>query len=115
MKKLLQLEEASMFVAGLYLFSLLSYPWWMFPLLLLTPDIGMIGYLFNPKIGACIYNFFHSRITAIIAILIGSYYHLEVVMLVGIIFFSHAAMDRMFHYGLKHADSFKHTHLGNLS
>ena len=32
----------------------------------------------------------------------------------GIILFGHASMDRIFGYGLKFSDNFKHTHLGNL-
>lgn len=32
-------------------------------------------------------------------------------MLAGVILFAHASMDRIFGYGLKYADDFKHTHL----
>jgi len=38
----------------------------------------------------------------------------EMYTLVGIILFSHSAMDRVFGYGLKYPDSFKNTHLGKI-
>ena len=47
MKTTLKLEELLMFVLGIYLFSLLDYAWWWFLVLILTPDIGMIGYAFG--------------------------------------------------------------------
>ncbi len=47
-------------------------------------------------------------------LLIGIYFEIEVMQLIGIILFSHAALDRVFGYGLKYADNFKNTHLGHL-
>jgi hypothetical protein len=32
--------------------------------------------------------------------------------LVGLILLGHSSLDRVFGYGLKYADSFRHTHLG---
>ncbi|WP_222867763.1 DUF4260 family protein [Sphingobacterium phlebotomi] len=34
------------------------------------------------------------------------------IVLAGIILFGHSAMDRIFGYGLKYGDDFKHTNLG---
>jgi hypothetical protein len=33
---------------------------------------------------------------------------------IGIIFLGHAAFDRIFGYGLKFSDDFKHTHFGRI-
>lgn len=101
-----------MFGLSLYLFSLLGLQWWWFPLLILVPDIGMIGYLAGPKAGAITYNITHHRAIAIVVLIIGFYYGSVWVELAGVILFGHAAMDRMFGFGLKHSDSFHHTHLG---
>ncbi|MCB0470359.1 MAG: DUF4260 family protein, partial [Flavobacteriaceae bacterium] len=38
----------------------------------------------------------------------------QMVMLIGVILFSHASMDRIFGYGLKYYKGFKYTHLGDL-
>ena len=37
----------------------LDFAWWVFPACILLPDISMIGYAINPKVGAQIYNFIH--------------------------------------------------------
>lgn len=114
MKSILKLEELLEFALGIYLFSTLSYAWWWFLVLILLPDIGMVGYLVNTKTGALTYNVFHHKGLAILILLIGIYFEIEVMQLIGIILFSHAALDRVFGYGLKYADNFKNTHLGHL-
>ena len=115
MKSLLKLEELTMFLLGIYLFGLLNYAWWWFPVLILVPDIGMLGYLMNEKIGSYTYNIFHHKGLAILIFLLGKLiFHSEILSLIGIILFSHAALDRMFGYGLKYEQGFKFTHLGSI-
>ena len=114
MKRILQLEEVGMLLLGIYFFSLLSYPWWVFPVLFLTPDLGMLGYLVNSNIGAWTYNLFHHKGIAIVLFLFGVFYSLEFFQLAGCILISHAAFDRILGYGLKYRDSFNHTHLGRI-
>ncbi|MFX0555557.1 DUF4260 domain-containing protein [Maribacter sp. CXY002] len=114
MKTLLKLEEFAMFVLGIFMFGLLGYPWWLFPVLLLTPDVGMVGYLINAKIGATMYNLFHHRGIAILLYFMGMYFSAPIVQLIGVVVFSHAAMDRIFGYGLKYEKGFRFTHLGEI-
>lgn len=114
MKIILKLEEALMFALGIYLFSLLDYQWWWFLVLILAPDIGMVGYAFGNKIGALMYNIFHYKGLAIIMYLIGIFLSLPLLQLVGVILFAHASMDRIFGYGLKYDKGFKYTHLGKI-
>lgn len=114
MSILLKMEEILMFSLGIFLFSLLDYAWWWFLVLILTPDIGMVGYLFGNKVGAVTYNLFHHRGVAIALYLLGSYLSLPLWQLAGIILFSHSAMDRIFGYGLKYNKGFKFTHLGEI-
>lgn len=114
MKTLLKLEELAMFGLGVFLFSQLSYAWWWFLALILGPDIGMLGYLVNSKIGAMTYNLFHHKGIAIGIYFIGIYFDLDVLKLIGIILFTHASMDRIFGYGLKFEDAFANTHLGRI-
>ena len=114
MNKLLKLEELAQFILGIALFSQLDFPWWWFPVLILLPDISMIGYAFNTKVGAICYNLFHNKAIGIAFILAGMFYLGETFTLIGIILFSHSSMDRIFGYGLKYPDSFKNTHLGKI-
>ncbi|MGR3811365.1 DUF4260 domain-containing protein [Jiulongibacter sp. NS-SX5] len=114
MNSLLKLEELAHFILGIFLFSQTSYAWWWFPALILLPDLSMIGYAFNSKTGALLYNIFHHKALGILFFIVGQYLVLEPLTLTGIILFSHSAMDRIFGYGLKYKTSFHHTHLGKI-
>lgn len=99
---------------SIYLFSLLSYPWWLFLVLFLTPDIGMIGYVIHNKAGAFCYNLFHHKGLAILIYGLGVYVSNELLQFSGIILFGHASFDRILGYGLKYEKGFKFTHLGEI-
>jgi hypothetical protein len=114
MKTTLKIEELAQFILGIALFSQLDYAWWWFPALLFLPDIGMLGYLVNPKVGAMVYNLFHHKAIGITILLLGMFLWGEFYTLVGIILFSHSSLDRVFGYGLKYPDSFNNTHLGKI-
>ncbi len=113
MNTLLKLEEAALFILfSIFIFSSLPFAWWWFPALLLVPDIGMFGYLISPKAGAFTYNLLHHRMVATIVAVCALTYGNEYWKLAAIILFAHISMDRALGYGLKHTDSFTHTHLG---
>ena len=114
MKWLLKIEELLMFLLGVCAFQTLTYSWWWFLVLLMLPDIGMLGYLVNPRIGAITYNLCHHKALAVALFLLGTNVNVQALQLVGIILFSHASLDRVFGYGLKYFDDFKNTHLGKL-
>jgi hypothetical protein len=114
MKKLLTLEEIAQFLLGIFLFSRLDFAWWWFPALILVPDLSMVGYLVNPKVGAWAYNFFHHKLLAVVVFVVGALLDSQVFMLAGAILFAHSAMDRIFGYGLKYEDAFTNTHLGRI-
>jgi hypothetical protein len=112
MKNIIRIEEALLFAFSIFLFSQLDFAWWWFPLLLLTPDLSMLGYLHNPKTGAFTYNLIHHKGVGVAAYVLGVLLAQPVLMLAGVILFGHSSMDRIFGYGLKYPDSFHHTHLG---
>ena len=114
MKTIIKLEELGLFILGIYLFSLLNFEWWWFLVLILAPDLAMLGYLFGNKSGAFFYNVFHHRGIAILVYILGCYLKIELLQLIGIILFSHSSMDRIFGYGLKYESGFKYTHLGEI-
>lgn len=114
MRNLLKLEEAGILLLTVYLFSTLGFTWWWFPVLLLVPDIGMIGYVINPKVGAFAYNLLHHRLVSAFVALYGLAFGNEYWMLAGIMLFAHISFDRIMGYGLKFNDSFNHTHLGTI-
>jgi len=112
MNLLLKLEEGAIFALCILLFSKLDFAWWWFPALLFLPDIGMIGYLINPKIGAYTYNLFHFRLVAAMVAAYAFTYGNDLWKLAAIILVAHISFDRLLGYGLKHVDSFNNTHLG---
>jgi len=114
MKIQLKIEELAMMLLGVLAFSQLSFSWWWFLVFFFLPDIGMIGYLINNKMGAVLYNVFHHKAIAIFFYLIGFALQNETLQLTGIILFSHSSFDRMLGYGLKYENGFKYTHLGEI-
>jgi hypothetical protein len=100
-KNILKVEEGLLVLLSIYLF-------------ILAPDIGMLGYLVNNKVGALTYNIFHHKGLAIIVYIIGIYLRNEAVQMAGIIILGHASIDRLLGFGLKYPENFKHTHLGYL-
>lgn len=114
MKTILKLEEVGLFIFGIFLFHQLYFQWWWFLILILAPDISMIGYIMGNRVGALSYNFFHHRGVAVLVYLLGVYFNNQIIQLVGVILFSHSTMDRIFGYGLKYESGFKFTHLGEI-
>jgi hypothetical protein len=111
---LIKLEEAAMMLLGIYLFSFLPYEWWWFPVLLLAPDLSLIGYAFGNRVGAWVYNAAHHKAVAILLYILGSYTSMPYLQLAGVVLFAHSSMDRIFGYGLKYEKGFKFTHLGEI-
>ena len=114
MKTIIKLEEAALFILGIFLFNRLNFEWWWFLVFILAPDLSMLGYLFGNKSGAFFYNVFHHKGIALLIYGLGYYLVIETIQLAGIILFSHSAMDRIFGYGLKYEKGFKYTHLGEI-
>ena len=71
MKNLIQLEEIAMLALSIYGLYLLNVSWWFYLILLIGPDISMLGYLANEKIGAITYNLFHHKGIAISLFIVG--------------------------------------------
>jgi hypothetical protein len=114
MKNLLKLEEFFLFGLALFLFSQLEYGWGTYALLFLTPDLSMIGYLLNPRIGSWTYNLIHHKGLAVTLYIFGYLLVTPWLMFAGTLLLGHSSLDRVFGYGLKHEDAFQSTHLGRL-
>jgi hypothetical protein len=112
MKYILKLEEFAMFAIAAYALYLLKADWWCYILILIAPDISMVGYLGGNKTGAVAYNLFHHKGIAIALFAIGLAASNNLLQIIGIILFGHSSLDRVFGYGLKLNEGFKYTHLG---
>ncbi len=74
----------------------------------------MLAYGINNHVGANIYNLFHTYIISILIVIIGAYFKIDIVIMIGLIWTAHIGMDRMFGYGLKYETDFKDTHIQRL-
>jgi hypothetical protein len=112
MKNIIKLEEAAMFGLSVYVLYSLQAEWWWYLVLLLGPDISMLGYLAGNKVGAACYNLFHHKGVAVAVFVAGLLIPHLLMQVIGIVLFGHSSMDRLFGYGLKTDEGFKYTHLG---
>ncbi|WP_244607302.1 DUF4260 domain-containing protein [Bosea sp. CS1GBMeth4] len=111
-RMLLRLE--GLLLAGLciWLFARLDEPWWLFGVLLLAPDLSMLGYLGGAALGAASYNLFHTLSMPILAILAALAGGSNLALAIGLIWCAHIGVDRALGYGLKYPSRFADTHLG---
>lgn len=120
MKTLLKLEELAQLLFIILVLVMKGVAWWMYLLLFIGPDIGMLGYLVNTRVGAFTYNLTHHKGLAIVLMLLGLVAEVSNMLtdvqsaffLAGLVVYGHSSMDRMLGYGLKFGDHFQHTHLG---
>jgi hypothetical protein len=116
MKTLIKLEETGIFMLSVFLLYKLDIhlSWWLYVSLFFSPDIGMLGYLVNTRVGAFTYNIFHHKAVAAIVLVFGIARSDDYFLLTGLLLFAHSSFDRVLGYGLKYPDNFKHTNIGSL-
>jgi hypothetical protein len=114
MNYLIKLEELFLFGLALFLFSSLDYSWGVaqYALLFFTPDLSMLGYLANPRIGAWTYDLVHHKGLSVALYILGYLLPIPWLMFVGTLLLGHSSLDRVLGYGLKYPDAFQNTHLG---
>jgi hypothetical protein len=112
MKYIIRLEELLLFGLALFLFSILDYGWGTYALLFFAPDMSMLGYLANPRIGAWTYDLVHHKGLSVVLYILGYILSIPWLMFAGTILLGHSSLDRVLGYGLKYSDAFQNTHLG---
>lgn len=113
-KLLLHVEGLVFFIVSTYVYFYLGFSGLLFAILLLAPDISAIGYVWNNKIGAILYNLFHTYTTPIVLLLVGYFLHYQIFTMVSLIWIAHIGMDRTVGYGLKYMTNFKDNHLNRV-
>ena len=109
---LLRLEGLVLFVAVLVVYGAFGFSWWLLAALLLVPDLSMLAYARGPQFGARVYNAVHSSVLPLGLAVAGHLARSDGVLLVGLVWLGHVAVDRAFGYGLKLPTGFHDTHLG---
>jgi hypothetical protein len=109
-----RLEGGVLLVLSLLIYSKLSGPWLLFAVLILAPDLSMLGYLRGPRLGARVYNLGHTWLLPGVLAALGILAGLSFALDVAVIWFGHIGVDRLLGYGLKLPTGFQDTHLGRI-
>ncbi len=108
---LLHAEGLALFVGAIALYAYARGSTVMFLVLLLAPDLSMIGYMVNSRVGSRVYNLAHfmalPMLLAVVSLLGGWLLGIQLAL----IWLVHIGMDRSVGYGLKYDTAFKDTHL----
>jgi hypothetical protein len=107
----LHAEGLAAFVAGTILYFQSGGEGLLFLPLLLVPDVGMLGYLRNSRVGAFTYDLIHNWAIGLAVLGAGLALASDPLVLAGAILIAHVGMDRAVGYGLKYPGGFKITHL----
>ena len=99
---------------SLLLFWKYSGAWLLYALLILAPDVFMLGYLRGPRVGAAIYNLGHTWLLPGLIGIVGLLAGPGADVPIALIWFGHIGVDRLLGYGLKLPTSFQDTHLGRI-
>jgi hypothetical protein len=111
---LLRIEEVLLLTLTIFAYQHLHFSWLLFAILFLTPDLFMLGYLLNPRVGAATYNLAHT-LTFPLTLLLASYIqHWQLASALVLIWTAHIFADRLLGYGLKYPTLFKDTHLQHI-
>ena len=109
----LRAEGLAVFALSSLTYYAFGGPWALYVLLILAPDLAMLGYLGGPALGARLYNLAHSYVGPIILAIVGAV-TASAAVAVALIWCAHIGMDRMIGYGLKYPTAFGDTHLGTV-
>ena len=111
---LLRLEGLAVAAVSVLLYMQTGASWWLFAALWLLPDLSMLGYLKSSCWGARGYNAVHTYVLPLTLALASLVVHAHALLPVALIWINHIGLDRLLGYGLKYADGFGFTHLGQL-
>lgn len=110
----LQIEGVALGLAACIAFGLTDGSWMMFALLILAPDLSMVGYLHSKRRGALSYNVGHTTLAPWSLIALSFWGAGPLLLHIGLIWLAHIGFDRAMGYGLKYASGFKDTHLARV-
>jgi hypothetical protein len=109
-----RIEGGVLLALSLLLYSKAGTSWVLFALLILAPDLFMLGYLRGPRAGAAAYNLGHTWLLPGILAAAGMIGSGGLIGSLAMIWFGHIGVDRLLGYGLKLPTAFQDTHLGRI-
>lgn len=111
---LLRLEGLALLLAAGLLYQRVADSWWLFAILFLALDLGMLGYLAGPRIGAIAYNATHTLVVPVALAILGLVLPALLLLQIALVWIAHIGVDRALGMGLKYEAGFGFTHLGRI-
>jgi hypothetical protein len=108
---LLHAEGGAIFAMSLFFYQHNHGGWGLFALLFLAPDLFMMGYLVNTRVGTALYNLVHTLTGPCLLLAVGLLIAQPLAISLALIWTAHIGFDRMLGFGLKYPTHFKDTHL----
>ena len=113
LRGMLRVEGLCELIVALVLYAHVSASWVTFAIAFLAPDLALLGYFVNARVGAAAYNVTHSYVgpalTAVAGLALA-----PVALPFALIWAAHIGFDRTLGYGLKSDAGFAQTHLGRI-
>ena len=110
-RPLLQLEGAAVLIVSLLFYHWNQGSWLQFALLILVPDLSMLGFAANIRVGAITYNAVHTYVGPLLLAGYSFGSHRPAIVSLSLIWIAHIGFDRMIGFGLKYPTRFNDTHL----
>ena len=107
---MLRLEGLATAGGAISLYFHLGYGWIVLVVLVLAPDLAMLGYAFGTRAGALAYDLAHTEVWPVGLAVCGAIAGEPRLTQAGLIWLVHIGADRLLGYGLKYPTTFKDTH-----
>ena len=107
-----RIEAAALLAAAIVAYGLLGFSWSVFALCFFLPDLAILFYLKNPRVGGAAYNLSHFFLWPILVGAFGVLGDSLPAQQAALVWGAHIAFDRALGWGLKYEQSFCHTDMG---
>ena len=114
-KILLRIEGAFELALSVIFYQAIDANRLLFILLLLVPDLAMLGYLRDIRLGTVCYNLVHTFVGPFLIIAYAYLTRSLWLLPYALIWTAHIGLDRMLGFGLKYPTRFRDTHLGKMT
>ncbi|MGH2522285.1 MAG: DUF4260 domain-containing protein [Anaerolineales bacterium] len=111
---LLRLEGSVALAFAVWLYARTGGNWLLFALLILAPDLSMLGYLAGARVGSVTYNIVHTYALPALLGVVAWQTQWPLGLSLALIWLAHIGADRLLGFGLKYPTEFKSTHLNRV-
>lgn len=94
------MEGAFVLLLSVLLYKQIHASWLLFFVLILAPDLFMLGYLLNVRVGAALYNLVHTYVGPLVLGAVSTFVKYPLLLPLSLIWAAHLGMDRMLGFGL---------------